>query len=82
MPDKYDMPSEGDIMAEFPKDMLMTKVRTCILNIKHMEMSHMEAAKAMRSMKKLITQIPIGAFRLLLQANVQPHIMIQHCHLR
>ena len=80
MPDKYDMPSEDDIMAEFPKDMLMTEVRACMLNIlKHMEMSHMEAAKAMRSMKKLITQIPIGAFRLLLQATVQPHVMIQ-CH--
>ena len=82
MPDKYDMPSEGDIMAEFPKDMLTTEVRICISNVlKHMETSHMEAAKAMRSMKKLITQIPIGAFRLLLQATVQPCIMIQCCHL-
>ena len=41
-------------------------------------MSHMEAAEAMRSMKRLVMQIPIGAFRLLLQATVQPHIMIQH----
>ena len=83
MPDKYDMPSEGDIMAEFPKHMLITEVRTCISNIlEHMEMSHMEAAEAMRSMEKLITQIPIGAFRLLLQATVQPHIMIQHHHVQ
>ena len=79
MPDKYDMPSEGDIIAEFPKDMLMAKERTCISNVlKHMEMSHLEAAKVMKSMKKLITKIPVGAFRLLLQATVQPHIMTQH----
>ena len=37
----------------------------------------MEAAEAMRSMKKLITKVPVGAFCLLLQATVQPHIMIQ-----
>ena len=29
-------------------------------------------------MKKLIMAIPVGAFHLLLQAMVQPHIMIQH----
>ena len=53
MPDKVDIPSEGDILAEFPKEMLMTKVRMNIFNIlEHMEMSHMETAEAMRSMKK------------------------------
>ena len=82
MPDKVDMPFEGDILTEFPKDMLMTKVRTNISSIlKQMEMSHMEAAEVMRSIKKLVTQIPVGAFQLLLQAIVQPHIMIQHHHL-
>ena len=30
MPDKIDVPSEGDILTEFPKDMLMTEVRTNI----------------------------------------------------
>ena len=29
-------------------------------------------------MKKLIPTIPVGAFHLILQAMVQPHIMIQH----
>ena len=28
MPDKADVPSEGDILAEFPNDMLITEVRT------------------------------------------------------
>ena len=70
-------------MAEFPKDMLMTKVRTYISSIlEHMEMSHLEATESMRHMKKLIPHIPIGAFRLLLQATVQPCIMIQHHHLQ
>ena len=80
MPDKVDVPSKGDILAEFPKEMLTTKVRTNVSNVlEHMEMSHMEAAEVMRSMKKLVTQIPVGAFWLLLQATVQPNIMIQ-CH--
>ena len=66
-------------MAEFPKDMLMTEVRTYISSVlEHMEMSHLEATESMRNMKKLIPHIPVGAFRLLLQAIVQPHIMIQH----
>ena len=82
MPDKYDVPSEGDFLAEFLKDMLMNEVQMNILSVlEHIEMSHMEAAEAMRSMKKLVTKISIGAFRLLLQATVQPHNMIQHCHL-
>ena len=80
MPNKYDMPSEADIMVKFPKDMLMTEVRTYISNIlEYMEMSHLEAAESMRNMKKLIPHIPVGAFRLLLQAIVQPCIMKQ-CH--
>ena len=80
MPYKVNIPSEGDILAEFPKDMLMTKVRMNISNVlEHMETSHMEAAGAMRSMKKLVTQVPVSAFRLLLQATVQLCIMIQ-CH--
>ena len=36
-------------------------------------------------MNKFITTIPVGVFWLLLQAMVQPHIMIQHqqlCHIR
>ena len=78
MPQNFDIPSEGDIMAEFPKDMLTNKVRTAISSIlEHMEMSHMEAAEAMRNMKKLVTKIPVGAFCLLIQATVQPCIMIQ-----
>ena len=31
MPDKYDVPSEGDILDEFPKDMLMNEVQMNIL---------------------------------------------------
>ena len=78
MPQNFDIPSEGDIMAEFPKDMLTTEVRTAISSIlEHMEMSHMEAAEVMRNMKKLITKVPVGTFHLLLEATVQPHIMIQ-----
>ena len=58
MPGKVDIPSEGDILTEFPKDMLTTEVRMNISNIlEHMEMSHMEAAEVMRSMKKLVTLV-------------------------
>ena len=79
MPQKFDTPSEAHIIAEFPKDMLTPEVRTNILNIiEHMEASHTESAKAMQCMKKLIMTIPVGAFCLLLQAMVQPCIMIQH----
>ena len=66
-------------MAEFPEDMLTPEVRLNISNIiEHMEASHTEAAKTMQCMKKLITTIPVGAFHLMLQVMVQPHIMIQH----
>ena len=48
MPQKFDTPSEADIMAEFPQDMLTPEVRTNILNvIEHMEASHTESAEAM-----------------------------------
>ena len=78
MPQEFDTPSKADIMAEFPKEMLTPEVRTNIVNvIKHMEASHSEAAKSMKCMKKLIPTIPVGAFHLILQAMVQPHIMIQ-----
>ena len=47
MPQKFDTPSEADIM-EFPEDMLTPEVRSNILNtIEHMEASHTEAAEAM-----------------------------------
>ena len=39
----------------------------------------------MRCMKKLITTMPVSAFHLMLQAMVQPCIMIQHqwhCHIK
>ena len=79
MPQKFDTPSKADIMAEFPKDMLTPEMRSNILNvIEHMEASHTEAAKAMQCMKKPITTILVGAFCLMLQAMVQPRIMIQH----
>ena len=66
-------------MAKFPKHMLTPEVRLNILNIiEHMEASHTEAAKRMQCMKKLIMTIPVGAFCLMLQVMVQPHIMIQH----
>ena len=79
MPQKFDTPSEADIMAEFPKDMLTPEVWLNISNIiEHIEASHTEAAEVMLCMKKLITTILVGAFRLLLQAMVQPRIMIQH----
>ena len=79
MPHEFATPSEANIMAKFLRDMLTPDVRTNILNaIKHMEASHDEAAKVMRCMKKLVTTIPVSAFCLMLQAMVQPHIMIQH----
>ena len=78
MPQKFDTLSEADIMAEFPQDMLTPEVRSNISNaLEHIEASHTEAAEVMQSMKKLITTIPVGAFCLLLQVMVQPHIMIQ-----
>ena len=78
MPQEFDTPSEADIMAEFPKEMPTPEVRMNIANIiEHMEASHSEAAKSMKCMKKLIPTIPVGAFHLILQAIVQPYIMIQ-----
>ena len=78
MPQKFDTPTEADIMPEFPKDMLTPEVRSNILSvIEHIEASHTEAAEAMSCMKLVMT-IPVGAFCLLLQVMVQPHIMIQH----
>ena len=79
MPQEFHTPHKADIMAEFPREMLTPEVRTNIVNvIKHMEASHNEAAKVMKCMKKLFPTIPFGAFHLILQAMVQPHIMIQH----
>ena len=67
MPQKFDTPSEADIMAKFPEDMLTPEVRSNILNvIEHMEASHTEAIEAMQCMKKLVTTIPVGAFHLML----------------
>ena len=78
MPQEFDTPSEADIMAKFPKEMLTPEVRTNIANIiEHMEALHSEAAESMKCMKKLIPTIPVGAFCLILQAMVQPCIMIQ-----
>ena len=79
IPQKFDTLSEAGIMAEFPLDMLTLGVRTNISNIiEHMEASHTESAVAMECMKKLIMTVLVGAFHLMLQAMVQPHIMIQH----
>ena len=48
MPQKFDTPSEADIIAEFPQDMLTSEVRTNILKvIEHMEAFHTESAEAM-----------------------------------
>ena len=78
MPQEFDTPSKANIMAKFPKEMLTPEVRTNIANIiKHMQASHSEASKLMKCMKKLIPTIPVGVFCLILQAMVQPHIMIQ-----
>ena len=86
MPQEFDAPSEADIMVMFPKEMLTPEVRTNIANvIKHMEALHSEAAELMKCMKKLIPTIPVGVFHLILQAMVQPHIMIQCqqlCHIK
>ena len=55
MPQEFDTPSEANIMAKFPKEMLTPEVRTNIANvIEHMEALHIEAAKSMKCMKKLI----------------------------
>ena len=79
MPQEFDTPSKADIMAEFPKEMLTPEVRTNIANIiKHMEASHSGAAELMKCMRKLIPTVPVDAFHLILQAMVQPCIMIQH----
>ena len=79
MPQEFDTPSEADIMAEFPKEMLTPEIRTNIVNItEHMEALHSEAAESMKCMKKLVPTIPVGAFCLILQAMVEPCIMIQH----
>ena len=79
MPQEFYTPSEVDIMAEFLRDMLISEVGTNILNaIEHIEVSHNEVAEVMRCMKKLITTIPVSAFCLMLQAMVQPHMMIQY----
>ena len=79
MPQEFDTPSKANIMAEFPREMLTPEVRTNIVNIiEHMEVSHNEAAKVMKCMKKLVPTILVGTFHLILQAMVQPHIMIQH----
>ena len=78
MPQEFDTPSKTNIMAKFPKEMLTPEVRTNIANvIEHMEALHSEAAKSMKCMKKLIPTILVGAFHLILQAMVQPCIMIQ-----
>ena len=78
MPQEFDTPSEANIMAKFLRDMLTPEVRTNISNtIEHIEASHNEAAKVMTCMKKLITTILVSAFHLMLQAMVQPRIMIQ-----
>ena len=64
MPQKFDTPSEADIMAKFPKDMLTPEVRTNILNvIEHMEASHTEAAEAMQCMKKLVMTMPVWCYK-------------------
>ena len=71
-------PSKANIMPKFPREMLTPEVRMNIANvIKHMEASHNEATEVMKCMKKLVPTIPLGAFHLILQAMVQPHIMIQ-----
>ena len=57
MPQTFDMPSEADIMAGFPKDMLTAEMRSNIMKvIEHIEASHVEAARAMQSMKKFINE--------------------------
>ena len=79
MPQKFDTPSEADIMAEFPQDMLTPEVRSNISNMHLSTLKHhkLKLPKQCECMKKLITTIPVGAFHLLLQAMVQPCIMIQ-----
>ena len=75
---EFDTPSEANIMAMFLRDMITPEVRTNISDtIEHIEASHNETAEVMRCMKKLITTIPVSAFHLMLQAMVQPHIIIQ-----
>ena len=85
VPQEFDTPSEANIMAEFPWEMLTPEVRTNIANvIEHMEALHNEAAEVMKCMKKLVPTILVGAFHLILQGMVWPHIMIQCqwlCHI-
>ena len=57
MPQELDTPSEANIMAEFPREMLTPEVRTNIANIiEHMEASHNEAAEVMKCMKNFFPQ--------------------------
>ena len=53
MHQKFDTPSEADIMAEFPQDMLTPEVRLNISNaLEHIEVSHTEAAEVIWGFEK------------------------------
>ena len=49
--------------------------------LEHMKQAHPKACLAMKAMKKLVPQIPNGTLWLLLQAVVQPCIMLRCCQL-
>ena len=58
--------------------MLTSEVRTWIMNcLDYMEQSHSSAAATLTEVKELMPVIPISAFRLLLQALLQPIIKVK-----
>ena len=58
MPQEFDTPSEANIMAKFPREVLTPEVRTNIANIiEYMEALHNEAAEGMKCVKKLVPTI-------------------------
>ena len=74
----FERPDDDIIIAEFPENMLTSEVQIQVTNcLDHMEQSHSTAAAALCEAKKLMTVIPVGAFRLLLKALFQPIIKLK-----
>ena len=75
---QFDRPDDDIIMAEFPDNMLTSEIRTRITKcLDYMEQSHSSVAATLTEVKKLMPLIPVGAFRLLLQALLQPIIKLK-----
>ena len=72
-------PDDSEILAEFLVNMLTDEVgQMSPIAWKHMEQSHSEAQLALKDVKKLMPKIPTSAFLLLLQAMIQPMILLKN----